>query len=204
MFQIDYQWIRSNMVSFFSKFVTPDQMTLLRVLLIPAIYVLILFDTKEHLIAAYLLFALACITDYWDGLLARHTGKTTDLGKLLDPIADKMLICSLLVLLIAFGRAPAFLTALIISREFAVSGLRSIAAVRGVVIPASPGGKIKTISQMFSVGFLILHHPTLWIPCHEVGIVLLYVATAITLWSGWKYFLSYYHIIKKEQPGSLK
>jgi len=187
------------MVRFFSKFVTPHQMTLLRVLLIPAIYVFIYIDTENLLVVAYFLFLFACFTDYWDGILARHTGRTTDLGKLLDPIADKMLICSLLVVLVAFDRAPDYLTALIISREFAVSGLRSVASVQGIVIQASSGGKIKTISQMFAVGFLILHYPTLGVPCHEVGIIMLWIATAIALWSGGKYIFSYYQMIKKER-----
>jgi len=141
---------------------------------------------------------IACFTDYWDGVLARHTGKTTDWGKLLDPIADKILITSLLVLLVSLDKAPAYLTVLIIVREFAISGLRSIAAVKGTVIAASSGGKIKTISQMFAVGFLILHYPTWGIPCHEVGIVILWIATAISIWSGLKYFMAYYATISAE------
>jgi CDP-diacylglycerol--glycerol-3-phosphate 3-phosphatidyltransferase len=81
---------------------------------------------------------------------------------------------------------------LLISREFIINGLRSIAAAEGVVISASSGGKIKTIFQMFSVGFLIIHYPTIGIPCHEVGVILLWISTAISLWSGYNYVAAYY------------
>ena len=180
------------MVEFFSKWITPNQLTALRVMLIPVIYILVFLNTEQLLVVAWALFTVACFTDYWDGVLARHTGKTTDLGKLLDPIADKILIVSLLVLLVSLERAPAYLTVLIIMREFAISGLRSIAAVNGTVIAASSGGKIKTISQMVAVGLLILHYPMLGIPFHDFGIVALWIATAISIWSGIRYFISYY------------
>ncbi|MBF0276904.1 MAG: CDP-diacylglycerol--glycerol-3-phosphate 3-phosphatidyltransferase [SAR324 cluster bacterium] len=188
------------MTDFFSRWITPDQMTLLRVLLIPAIYLLILWDSELTLVVAFLFFTIACFTDYWDGVLARHTGKTTDWGKLLDPIADKILITSLLVLLVSLDRAPAYLTVLIIVREFAISGLRSIAAIKGTVIAASSGGKVKTISQMFAVGFLILNYPTLGLPCHEIGIIILWIATAFSIWSGIKYFMAYYETVPAQSP----
>ena len=111
----------------------------------------------------------------------------------MDPIADKILIISLLVLFVGMERAPAHLTALIIVREFAVSGLRSVMVAQGVVIAASQESKYKTILQMFAV-VLILHYPILGIPCHEVGIVLLWAATLFTLWTGARYFLSYYQV----------
>ena len=89
-------------------------------------------------------------------------------------------------------RAPAFLTIILISREFIITGLRSIAAVEGKIISANSGGKIKTISQMFAVGFLIIHYPTIGIPTHEVGIVILWISTLISLWSGYNYVVSYF------------
>ncbi len=178
----------------FPNWITPNRLTLTRVLLIPVIYVLVFLDTQILLAIAWLLFFIACMTDYWDGLLARQTGTTTDFGRLMDPIADKILIISLLILLVGMERAPAHLTALIIVREFAVSGLRSVVVAQGVVIAASKESKYKTILQMFAVGFLILHYPILGIPCHEVGIVLLWAATLFTLWTGARYFLSYYQV----------
>ncbi|MBF0286641.1 MAG: CDP-diacylglycerol--glycerol-3-phosphate 3-phosphatidyltransferase [SAR324 cluster bacterium] len=179
------------MIHFFKKWITPNQLTVLRIALIPVVYFMVTLDTRNMLFIGWILFAFACFTDYWDGLLARHTDTTTDFGKLLDPIADKILIAAILILLVSMGRAPAYLAAIIIGREFAISAMRSIAASKGVVIPASSGGKIKTISQMLAVGFLIIHYDTLWIPCHAVGTVLLWIATVITLWSGVDYFLAF-------------
>ena len=182
------------MVTFFSKWLTANHLTTLRVALVPIIYTGIVIGKDEHwiLFCTWLVFLFACLTDYWDGVLARHQGKTTKLGKLLDPVADKILIGSLLILLVGMGRAPALLTVIIISREFIVSGLRSIAAAEGIVISASSGGKLKTISQMFAVGFLIIHFPTIGIPTHEVGIVILWASTVISLWSGYKYIAAYF------------
>ena len=91
-------------------------------------------DDQTILFSAWVVFLFACLTDYWDGVLARHQGQTTKLGKLLDPVADKILIGTLLVLLVGMGRAPALLTVILISREFIICGLRSIAATEGVVI----------------------------------------------------------------------
>ena len=137
------------MVSFFSKWLTANHLTTLRVALVPLIYCGILYGKNEHkiLFITWIVFFFACLTDYWDGILARHQGQTTKLGKLLDPVADKILICSLLVLLVAINRAPAFLTVILISREFIITGLRSIAAIEGKVVAANSGGKIKTISM---------------------------------------------------------
>ena len=182
------------MVSFFSKWLTANHLTTLRVALVPIIYLGMVYGKDDHLIlfSTWLIFFFACLTDYWDGVLARHQGKTTKLGKLLDPVADKILICSLLVLLVSMDRAPSYLAVILISREFIISGLRSIAALEGKIISANSGGKIKTISQMFSVGFLIIHYPSFGIPTHEVGILILWVSTAISLWSGYNYIASYY------------
>ena len=182
------------MVSFFSKWLTANHLTTLRVALVPFIYLGIVFGKDEQwiLFSTWIVFLFACLTDYWDGVLARHQGKTTKLGKLLDPVADKILICSLLVLLVAINRAPASLAVILISREFIISGLRSIAAIEGKIISANSGGKIKTISQMFAVGFLIIHYPTIGIPTHEVGIVILWISTSISLWSGYNYVVSYF------------
>jgi len=182
------------MVSFFSKWLTANHLTTLRVALVPLIYLGMVFGKEEHwiLLSTWVVFLFACLTDYWDGVLARHQGNTTKLGKLLDPVADKILICSLLVLLVAMDRAPAFLTVILISREFIITGLRSIAAVEGKIISANSGGKLKTISQMFAVGFLIIHYPTIGIPTHEVGIVILWVSVSLSVWSGYNYVVSYF------------
>ena len=182
------------MVAFFSKWITANHLTTLRVALVPFIYAGIVIGENDQwiLLGTWLVFFIACMTDYWDGVIARHQGKTTKIGKLLDPVADKILICSLLVLLVAMERAPAYLTVIIIAREMIVNGLRSIAAAEGSVIAASSGGKSKTITQMLAVGFLIIHFKTIGLPCHEIGILILLVSTGISLWSGYKYIVSYF------------
>ena len=154
------------MVAFFSKWLTANHLTILRVGLVPFIYAGIFFgkDDQWILIGTWLVFFIACLTDYWDGVIARHQGKATKIGKLLDPVADKILICSLLILLVAVGRAPAYLVVILISRELVINGLRSIAAAEGVVIAASSEGKSKTILQMIAVGFLIIHYKTISLP----------------------------------------
>jgi CDP-diacylglycerol--glycerol-3-phosphate 3-phosphatidyltransferase len=182
------------MVAFFSKWLTANHLTTLRVVSVPFIYagMVIGKDDQWILLGTWMVFLIACLTDYWDGVIARHQGKATKIGKLLDPVADKILICSLLILLVAMGRAPAFLTVILIARELIINGLRSIAAAEGEVIAASGGGKSKTITQMVAVGFLIIHYNTIGLPCHEIGIMMLWVATGISLWSGYKYIVSYF------------
>ena len=100
------------MLAFFSKWLTANHLTTLRVALVPFIYagMFIGEDDQSILLGTWMLFLIACLTDYWDGVIARHQGKATKIGKLLDPVADKILICSLLILLVAMGRAPAYLS----------------------------------------------------------------------------------------------
>jgi len=188
------------MVAFFSKWLTANHLTSLRVALIPFIYAGMVIGEKDQwiLLGTWLVFLIACLTDYWDGVIARHQGKDTKIGKLLDPVADKILICSLLILLVAMGRVPAFLTIILIARELIINGLRSIAAAEGVIIAASSGGKSKTITQMVAVGFLIIHYNTIGLPCHEIGIIMLWIATLISLWSGYKYIVSYFQNLPKD------
>ena len=190
------------MLSFFSRWITANDLTVMRILLVPVIFVVMVFwqNNPWVLFGIWFVFLFACLTDYWDGVLARYQNKSTKLGMLLDPIADKILIMSLLIVLVGLNRAPDYLVAILITREFAVTGLRAVAASEGRVIAASSGGKYKTLSQMFAVGFLIIHYPTFSIPTHETGIVLLWLATGISLWSGFHYFSAYYSTLP--DPGS--
>ena len=190
------------MLSFFSRWITANDLTVMRILLVPVIFVVMVFwqNNPWVLFGIWFVFLFACLTDYWDGVLARYQNKSTKLGMLLDPIADKILIMSLLIVLVGLNRAPDYLVAILITREFAVTGLRAVAAAEGRVIAANSGGKYKTLSQMFAVGFLIIHYPTLGIPTHETGIVLLWLATGISLWSGVHYFRAYYSTLP--DPGS--
>jgi CDP-diacylglycerol--glycerol-3-phosphate 3-phosphatidyltransferase len=181
------------MVETLFRWVTPNQLTLGRIGAIP---VLLLLLWLEHPVGNYLalvLFVLACLTDYWDGMLARQRGEVTQLGKLLDPIADKMLILSSLILLVGMGIAGALPTILIALRELAVGGLRTVAAAEGVIIAAAPGAKWKTVLQMLATGLLMLHHDPFSLPVDVAGQAMLWIAAAWTLWTGWSYFSRYFH-----------
>lgn len=136
----------------------PNALTLLRIFLVPILVVVLLtkFTGREYVGLA--IFLLAAVTDFLDGWLARRYNEVTRLGMLLDPIADKLLVSCAFISLVELRLAPAWMVAVIIGREFAVSGLRSIAAQQGVTIPASPLGKGKMISQVIAISLLILGH----------------------------------------------
>lgn len=153
-------------------------------------------DTKRTMtFITALAFAVAFSTDFVDGWLARSRNEITRLGKLLDPLADKCVMVASLVILVYLNRCPAWVAILIIVREIAVSSLRSMAGAEGIIIAASAGGKLKTVTQAIAVGMLLWHYPqrVLGIPfdAHLVGTVVLYIALAITLWSGYDYFAKF-------------
>ena len=139
----------------------PNFLTLLRIFIVPLLVVVLLtpfsenwFGVPRHVLGV-LMFLAAALTDYLDGHIARRRGQVTRLGQLLDPIADKLLISAALISLVENQLAPAWAVVIIIGREFAVTGLRSIAAVEGVVISASRMGKFKMLAQVITVAFLI-------------------------------------------------
>ncbi len=123
----------SKLLSFFSRWVTPNQLTLLRIFVVPILYGLIFFYQEDHLIllATWVLYVFACLTDYWDGVLARYQNNTSRLGKLLDPVADKILLASLMIALVEVDRAPGALVTLILMRELSITGLRGGCSRRG-------------------------------------------------------------------------
>jgi CDP-diacylglycerol--glycerol-3-phosphate 3-phosphatidyltransferase len=178
-----YRWLR---------WITPNQLTVARIGAVPLLMVLIWLDRPLANYVALAVFVLACLTDYWDGDLARVRKEVTQLGKLLDPLADKMLITATLVMLVQRGSADAVPTILILLREFAVSGLRQVAALEGVAVAAAPTAKAKTIFQMIATGALLLSHNPFGLPLHLLGRFMLWFAVAWTLWTGWTYFASYY------------
>jgi CDP-diacylglycerol---glycerol-3-phosphate 3-phosphatidyltransferase len=161
----------------------PNFLTVLRILLVPVIVVALLAETPNGDTLAAIIFALAAVTDTLDGYIARSRGSITTFGKLMDPIADKLLIIAPLILLVSLNRLAAWVAMVIIAREFAVTALRMVAAEQGVVIAASPLGKLKTISQVAAIFALIAFTPT------PLAVdVLVYVAVAVTLVSGADYF----------------
>ena len=139
---------------------------------------------------AFFLFLSGALTDLADGYLARKHGIESVLGKLMDPLADKMLVATPLIMLIPMDRVPAWVSLLIISRELAVTGLRGLAAANGIVVSASGLGKIKSVFQYTALCVLIFPATLLPIPfLHDLGRIILYVSLLLTLWSGFDYFV---------------
>jgi CDP-diacylglycerol--glycerol-3-phosphate 3-phosphatidyltransferase len=170
-----------------------NNLTLFRIGAIPVVAVLLLFfPGKETSFAAAFIFLLGAISDGLDGYLARRRGTVTNLGKLLDPLADKLLVCTALIMLIPLGRVDAWIVALIIGREMAVTTLRGVAGAEGVIMEASILGKRKTFVQLCATNFLILHYPYFSLDIHLIGTILIWIALALTIWSGVDYFVRYF------------
>ncbi len=170
----------------------PNAITLLRIGILPVLFLVLLEPGETMSLAIAILFILAALTDLLDGYVARRYNMVTRMGKLLDPIADKIIMSAALVLLIPVGRAPAWIVALMIMRDFAVDGLRSMAAAEGHVIEASQLGKYKTVCQIIAVSALIIHYPIYGIDASSIGTAFLYVALVLSLWSGFDYLVRFY------------
>ena len=170
----------------------PNAITLLRIGILPVLFLILLEPGEGMSLAIAILFILAALTDLLDGYVARRYNMVTRMGKLLDPIADKIIMSAALVLLIPVGRAPAWVVALMVMRDFAVDGLRSMAAAEGHVIEASQLGKYKTVCQIIAVSALIIHYPIYGIDASSIGTAFLYVALALSLWSGFDYLVRFY------------
>jgi CDP-diacylglycerol--glycerol-3-phosphate 3-phosphatidyltransferase len=174
----------------------PNTLTVLRMAVVP---VFLVFPWVDHSrlgsqVVAWL-FIVAAVTDVVDGWLARRGHGVTSIGKLLDPLADKMLVATALILLLAVGRIPlwaAGMVVVIVGRELAVTGLRSIASSEGYVVAAAKLGKLKAVFQNIAIGALFFPDPTLGLPAHALGLGMLALATALTLWSGYVYFADYF------------
>jgi CDP-diacylglycerol---glycerol-3-phosphate 3-phosphatidyltransferase len=159
----------------------PNVLTVLRILLVPVLVVALLNETENGDVLAAVVFAVASLTDFVDGWLARFSGSVTTFGKLMDPIADKLLVIAALVSLVSLDRLAAWVAMVIIARELAVTIARAQAPE---VIPAAMLGKIKTVAQVVAIFFLILLHPAPgWVDA------LVYLAVAVTVLSGLTFFL---------------
>lgn len=170
----------------------PNGLTLIRIALIPLIILLFSFPSSRFMVfMAALVFGSAAFTDYLDGFLARRQGKVTFLGKALDPVADKLLTSSAFIMLAAHGWVPAWMVCVIIGRELAITGLRSVIAGKGADISASRLGKLKTGFQIAAIIPLMIHYPFLELDCAGIGLVLIWVALAFTVWSGVDYFIKF-------------
>ncbi len=166
-------------------------LTISRIVAVPAIAALLMVDGRGPSMLAGILFTLATFTDWLDGYLARKHDMETDLGRLLDPLADKLLIATVLIMLIPLGRVAAWIVAVIIGREMAVTGLRAIAADKNIIMAAGWLGKYKTSFQCAALIPLTVHYDVWGIQSQAIGEVFLWIALFFTIWSGWDYMYSY-------------
>lgn len=158
----------------------PNKLTILRVIMIPFFVGFLLYDNGSNVMYRYIataIFLAASFTDFLDGHIARKYNLVTNFGKFMDPLADKLLVCSALICLLELGQIPAWMVIAIIAREFIISGFRLVASDNGVVIAASYWGKFKTVSQMAAVVLLILNIPGLTV----ITNIILWVAIALTV-----------------------
>lgn len=185
----------------------PNILTLCRIAVIPPMVIILLSPSRSACFIATLLFAMASITDWLDGYLARRMEIVTVLGKFLDPIADKLMVMAALIMILPYNRAPAWMVLVILGREMIITGLRGIASNEGIVIAASRLGKYKTIFQIVAILGLLLHYdyywffglenPYLYVNMHNVGIFFLWIATIITIWSGLDYLVRFFKLINR-------
>jgi CDP-diacylglycerol--glycerol-3-phosphate 3-phosphatidyltransferase len=171
----------------------PTLLTLLRIALVPVLVVVFYLPYAWSNVACVVIFVLAAVTDIADGAIARKTGQTSRFGAFLDPVADKIMVSTALVLLVqrqeTYEIIFAIAAAIIIGREITISALREWMSEIGErsLVRVTWVGKLKTIFQMTAIGFLLYHEPLGWIPVALIGELLLYTAAALTLWSMWKY-----------------
>jgi CDP-diacylglycerol---glycerol-3-phosphate 3-phosphatidyltransferase len=185
----------------------PNLLSLFRIALVP-LFVYLLRDPGRLAGAiAAALFILGSLSDYYDGYLARKHGIVTTLGKFLDPLADKLLVVSVLIMLVAMpcdpdgaggcvSRAPAWIVVLIVGRELAVTGLRSIASSEGVMLGAEELGKYKTIFQIFALTGLLIHYRYVFVDFHLGGTYFLWIALVLGLWSAVDYHVRVYREVR--------
>lgn len=178
----------------------PNRITISRILLIPVFMVIMLVDFNwgtmtlfgaempvSHFVGG-LIFIIASLTDWVDGFYARKYNLVTTFGKFLDPLADKLLVSAALIILVELGFAASWIVIIIISREFAVTGLRLVLAGEGEVVAAGNLGKIKTTAQILAIAALLLHNTIFTLIGVPFGEIMLYIALIFTVWSGWDYF----------------
>ncbi|HVZ70794.1 MAG TPA: CDP-diacylglycerol--glycerol-3-phosphate 3-phosphatidyltransferase [Polyangia bacterium] len=176
----------------------PNLVTMSRVVLVP--FVLLFIDNFSPLrsFIASMLYLGAAAGDALDGYLARSRNEVSMVGKFLDPLADKLIVTAVLVFMVSLGRVPAWVVVVLMARDLAINGLRSVASAQGLVIAASEGGKIKTALQLVAIMMLLIHfrYPTLgpriMIDYHLAGIVVLYISMAASVISGFDYMRAFF------------
>ena len=175
----------------------PNKLSMLRILMIPVFVILALMNAPAAQYAAVGVFVLAAITDALDGHIARKNGLVTNFGKFIDPIADKLLVMSALIVLVERGRMPGWVCIVMLAREFAISGFRLVAAGTGKVIAAGILGKIKTVTQMIAVIALLLTAiDGVFAPLGSFADIAMYISAFMTVWSGADYIIKNFDCIR--------
>ena len=162
---------------------TPNKLTIARMIIVPFLVIFLLtgWGGEANRYISLTLFVVASVTDWFDGYLARKNNLVTNFGKFMDPLADKLLVCSAMICMIDLKRLPAWFVIIIIAREFIISGFRLIAAENGIVIAANYWGKFKTASQMIMIILLILHFDGIFVILEQIFIWLSLALTIISL-----------------------
>ncbi len=177
----------------------PNTITVVRLAVIPVLLAFPQFpDPASSRIVAWL-FIIAALGDLVDGWAARRGGQVTEIGKLLDPLADKITVATALIVLLVMDRIPEYalvVVVVIVGRELAVTGLRGMASADGQIVAAGAGGKVKTLAQNIAIVCLLFPEGTLGVPNHPLGVALLVVATALTFWSGYVYFADFFRKVR--------
>ena len=187
----------------------PNLVTMGRVLLVPFVLLFIDNFSPVRSFLASLLYLGAAAGDALDGYLARSRGQVSMLGKFLDPLADKLIVTAVLVFMVALGRVPAWIVVVLIARDLAINGLRSVASAQGLVIAASDGGKIKTAFQLVAIMMLLIHfrYPVIGtniqpIDYHRVGLVVLYLSMGVSVLSGAQYLRDFFYAVLRQPKPS--
>jgi len=176
----------------------PNLLSLFRIAIVPVVVVLLMWTGRGPRLVAGVLFVVASITDYLDGWLARRRKSTTVLGQFLDPLADKLLVAAVMIMLVAAPlepRIPAWMGVVIVLREIAVTGLRGIASQSGLIVPAQELGKYKMIFQIFALTGLLVHYAypvpgtSAVVDFHAAGMRFLWIALVVSVWSAVDYYV---------------
>ena len=189
----------------------PNAVTLTRIGMIPIILTFTYYESRLNSFVAAIVFAVTAATDFLDGWIARRRGLVTVIGKFLDPLADKLVVVSTLIMLVHLGRVAAWLVIVIMAREFIVSGLRTMAMGEGIVIAAGQEGKYKTAVQLAAISFLLVHYRyqvdfllfQVEVDANAVGTWLLYLSMAFSVWSAAVYIRDFLQIAYRRDPGGV-
>ena len=167
----------------------PNKLTIARMCMVPLFMIALMMNTPASRLIATVIFALASLTDMLDGQIARKYNMVTNFGKLMDPLADKVLTAAAMICLVELGDLAAWIAVVIIFREYLITGLRSVAASENIVVAANIWGKVKTVCQMFALMLLMLKPQIMALCGVNIGLWLMYVAVILTVYSGLDYVL---------------